>query len=123
MPATASEVPKIDMPIPASPQNSSSLTSGSVSPVSSAQNCAIASKPYRPILAASAIIGHGVSSRSSHSAAAGRTTCSAKPCTQSRTSRWSSESSSEKTGAVVVLASKAFLSGGERTSLTTEPPN
>ena len=40
--------------------------------------------------------GHGVSSRSSHSAAAGRTTPSAKPCTQSRTSRWSSESSREK---------------------------
>ncbi len=39
--------------------------------------------------------GHGVSSRSSHSAAAGRTTFAANPCTQSRTSRWSSLSSSE----------------------------
>ena len=38
--ATASEVPKIDIPIPASPQNSSSLTIGSESPDSSAQNCA-----------------------------------------------------------------------------------
>src|SRR5215210_6550061 len=35
------------------------------------------------------MIGQGVSSRSSHSAAAGRTTCSANPWTQSRTSRWS----------------------------------
>ena len=41
--ATASEVPMIDMPIPASPQNSSSLTIGSVRPLSSAQNCASAS--------------------------------------------------------------------------------
>ncbi len=38
--ATASEVPMIDMPIPASPQNSSSLTIGSVSPDSSNQNWA-----------------------------------------------------------------------------------
>ena len=95
MPATASVVPMIDMPMPASPQNSSSLTIGSVSPVGSAQNCASASKPYRPILAASWITGQGVSSRSSHSAAAGRTTPSAKPWTQSRMSLWSSESSSE----------------------------
>jgi hypothetical protein len=34
--ATASDVPMIAMPIPASPQNSSSLTIGSVSPLSSA---------------------------------------------------------------------------------------
>ena len=34
--ATASDVPMIAMPMPASPQNSSSLTIGSVSPVSSA---------------------------------------------------------------------------------------
>src|SRR5689334_16023319 len=40
--------------------------------------------------------GQGVSSRSSHSDAAGRTTPSAKPCTQSRRSRWSSVSSIEK---------------------------
>ena len=33
--ATANEVPMIDMPIPASPQNSSSLTRGSVRPVGS----------------------------------------------------------------------------------------
>ena len=41
------------------------------------------------------MIGQGVSSRSSHSAAAGRMTPAANPCTQSRMSRWSSESSSE----------------------------
>ena len=35
----------IDMPMPASPQKSSSFTSGSVSPLGSAQNWAIASKP------------------------------------------------------------------------------
>ena len=46
------------------------------------------------------MIGHGVSSRSSHSAAAGRTTCSAKPCTQSRMSRWSCVRSSENEVAV-----------------------
>ena len=43
--ATASEVPKMLIPIPASPQKSSSLTIGSVSPVSSAQNWARPSKP------------------------------------------------------------------------------
>src|SRR4051812_41971310 len=88
----------IDMPMPASPQNSSSLTSGRVRPLSSAQNWAIASKPYRPILAASSITGHGVSSRSSHSSAAGRTTPSAKPCTHSRMSFWSWLSSSVNLG-------------------------
>src|ERR1044072_8328715 len=41
------------------------------------------------------MIGQGVSSRSSHSEAAGRTTSLAKPCTQSRTSFWSWVSSSE----------------------------
>ena len=45
MAATAREVPMIAMPIPASPQKSSSLTIGMVSPVSSAWNCARASKP------------------------------------------------------------------------------
>ena len=79
----------IDIPIPASPQNSSSLTIGIVRPVGSIQNCAIPSKPYKPIFAASWITGQGVSSRSSHSAAAGLTTCSANPCTQSRMSLWS----------------------------------
>src|SRR3954447_2635088 len=98
MPATASVVPMIDMPMPASPQNSSSLTIGKVRPVSSAQNWAIPSNPYSPILAASWITGHGVSSRSSHSSAAGRTTPSAKPCTQSRMSFWSWFSSSVNFG-------------------------
>lgn len=93
--ATASVVPVTDRPIPASPQNSSSLMAGSMSPVGSAQNCASDSKPYSPIFAASWITGQGVSSRSSHSAAAGRTTRSAKPWTQSRISRWSSESSKD----------------------------
>src|ERR1700704_2855548 len=41
------------------------------------------------------MIGHGVSSRSSHSWAAGRITSAAKPCTQSRMSFWSWLSASE----------------------------
>ena len=49
-------------------------------------------------MAASWITGQGVSSRSSHSAAAGRTTPSAKPCTQSRMSCWSWFSSSVNSG-------------------------
>src|SRR3954449_10384719 len=39
------------------------------------------------------MIGHGVASRSSYSDAAGRTTSAAKPWTQSRMSRWSSDRS------------------------------
>lgn len=46
-----------------------------------------------PTLAASWMTGQGVSSRSSHSAAAGRITSAAKPWSQSRTSRCSSLSS------------------------------
>ena len=38
--ATASDVPMIAIPMPASPQNSSSLTIGSVIPAGSAKNCA-----------------------------------------------------------------------------------
>ena len=38
--ATASDVPMIDIPIPASPQKSSSLTIGSINPDWSNQNCA-----------------------------------------------------------------------------------
>ncbi len=76
----------IDIPIPASPQNSSSLTIGNMIPLASYQNCAMPSRLYSPILAASWMIGQGVCSRSSHSAAAGRTVCSANPCTQSRMS-------------------------------------
>ena len=96
--ATARAVPMIDIPIPASPQNSSSLTIGSVRPVGSAKNWARPSNPYSPILAASWMIGHGVCSFSSHSWAAGRTTSAANPWTQSRMSFWSWVSSSEKTG-------------------------
>ena len=40
----------IAIPMPASPQNSSSLAIGSVRPVSSAQNWPRASKLYRPML-------------------------------------------------------------------------
>src|SRR5579863_4019034 len=49
-----------------------------------------------PKRAASWMIGQGVSSRSSHSWAAGRITFSAKPCSQSTSVSWSSLSSSEK---------------------------
>ena len=47
-------------------------------------------------MAASSSTGHGVSSRSSHSAAAGLITDSANPCSQSRISTRSSPSSREK---------------------------
>src|SRR4051794_3032964 len=56
------------------------------------------------------MIGQGVSSRSSHSDAAGRTTPSAKPWTHSRMSFWSCESSSEK-GAVSPSGMAAAASG------------
>jgi hypothetical protein len=85
----------IASPIPASPQKSSSLTIGIISPAGSETNCASPSNPYRPIFAASWMIGHGVCSFSSHSCAAGRTTSAANPCTQSRISFWSAFSSSE----------------------------
>ena len=63
----------MDRAIPASPQNSSSNTVRMPSP-SVRGLVANNSMEYRPTLAASWIIGHGVSSRSSHSAAAGRIT-------------------------------------------------
>ena len=58
------------------------------------------------------MIGQGVSSRSSHSCAAGRITSAAKPWTQSRMSFWSWLSSSENVGSpetsgVAVAASSA----------------
>src|SRR5215472_13870422 len=67
----ASELPTMDRPMPASPQNSSSNATGMPSPVGPSHCSAKNSSEYRPILAASSRIGHGVSSRSSHSAAAG----------------------------------------------------
>ena len=45
IPATPRPVPKIDRPMPASPQNSSSLTIPIVRPVGSAKNWAIDSQP------------------------------------------------------------------------------
>jgi hypothetical protein len=90
MAATANDVPMIAMAMPASPQKSSSLAMQPDRPVVSPYALARKSKPYSPTLAASWMMGHGVSSRSSHSAAAGRTTSRAKPCTQSRSSRCSS---------------------------------
>src|SRR3954453_9061626 len=79
------------------------------------------SKLYSPIFAASWMSGQGVSSRSSHSAAAGRTTPSANPRTQSGTSRWSSVSSiakppgtgsASRSGRSVVLTSSLLSSRG-----------
>src|SRR5437763_486327 len=103
MAATASPVPRIDIAIPASPQNSSSLAIGRDRPVGSAQQVARNSKPYSPIFAACWISGHGVSSRASHPAAAGRTASAAKPCTPSRRSRCSPLRSSENSATVLVL--------------------
>ncbi len=90
--AAASPVPMMDSAIPASPQNISSNAVSMPSPVSSAACWAKKSGEYSPTLAASWMTGHGVSSRSSHSAAAGRMTSAANLCTQSRTSITSSES-------------------------------
>ena len=96
MPAAASPEPKIDRPMPASPQNSSSSATGSVRPVvSPSEAWAKKSKEYNPILAASSTMGHGNSSRSSHSCAAGRTTASAKSWTHFWICCWSSLSSRE----------------------------
>src|SRR5215217_2768482 len=91
--AAANPVPRIDNAIPASPQNSSSNTVSIPRPVGSADCVANNSTEYRPTLAASWMIGHGVSSRSSHSAAAGRTTVAANSWTQSLTWITSSDSS------------------------------
>ena len=67
--------------MPASPQLISSLTRHMRSPVGSEKHWATKSKEYSPFLAASSMIGHGVSSRSSHSRPAGRTTFSANSWT------------------------------------------
>src|SRR3954452_10919343 len=55
------------------------------------------------------MIGHGVSSFSSHSCAAGRTVPSAKPCTHSRMSFWSWLSSREKLFSSVCSCSSAAV--------------
>src|SRR5215213_7430282 len=67
------------------------------------------------------MIGQGVSSRSSHSATAGRTTRSAKPCTQSRTSRWSSVSSSENAAVSAVTAMGLSLASSSPRILPSMP--
>src|SRR4051812_36073707 len=61
------------------------------------------------------MIGQGVSSRSSHSAAAGRTTFSANPWTHSRMSSWSWLSASVK---LVVALSGATASADMNSSVT-----
>ena len=83
----ASELPTSDRAMPASPQNSSSNAIGMPRPVGPSHCSLKNSSEYSPILAASSMIGHGVSSRSSHSAAAGLITFAANPWTQSRISR------------------------------------
>ena len=95
IPATASVEPKMASAMPASPQLISSLTRHMRRPVGSEKHCAMKSNEYRPFLAASWMIGHGVSSRSSHSGPAGRTTFSANSCTHLTIWSWSSLSSRE----------------------------
>jgi hypothetical protein len=92
----ARPVPLRDIAMPASPQKSSSWTSGISRPDGSMKRLTLASRPYRPILAASWITGQGVSSRSSHSAAAGRMTSAAKVWAQFRISCCSVFRASEK---------------------------
>ena len=94
-PAAASAVPTIASPMPASPQKSSSIAIGMPRPDSSKLCVAKKSSEYSPILAASSTTGQGNSSRSSHSAAAGRITSAAKSCTHERSSRWSGPRSKE----------------------------
>jgi len=90
--------------MPASPQNSSSKVTGMPRPLSSIHCSMKKSSEYSPILAASWMMGQGVSSRSSHSAAAGRITDSANPCTQSRTCRTSSLGSGQNPIALSLIA-------------------
>ena len=96
MPATPRVVPKIARPMPASPHAISSMTTGTEMPVGSANMLATKSSEYSPMWAASSMIGQGVSSRSSHSWAAGRTTFSAKSWTHFRSCSWSSLRALEK---------------------------
>src|SRR5215213_8927217 len=95
IPAAARPEPKMARPMPASPQNSSSEATGSMSPLGSAKAWATKSNPYRPISAASLTTGQGNSSRSSHSWATGRMASSAKSCTHFWTCCTSSGSVSE----------------------------
>src|SRR6185437_6401229 len=99
----ASVEPTSDSPIPASPQKSSSTAVTKPSPDSSKNCVAKKSSEYSPTFAASWRIGHGVCSRSSHSAAAGRITPAANSCTQSRISRTSLLSSRENPGVGSVM--------------------
>ena len=64
-------------PMPASPQKSSSIAIGMPRPDSSKDWVAKKSIEYSPIFAASWMTSQGISSRSSYSCAAGRTTSSA----------------------------------------------
>src|SRR5919202_3239112 len=66
--------------------------------------------------------GQGVSSRSSHSAAAGRTTLAAKPWTQSRTSRWSSLSSSVNPACVAASMARQHMETIVYPRWPSEPP-
>src|SRR5215469_3217773 len=91
----ASPVPPSDKPMPASPQNNSSKAVTMPRPLGSIHCEPKKSSEYSPILAASSMIGQGVSSRSSHSAAAGLITSAANPCTQSRICATSGDRASE----------------------------
>src|SRR5690349_165667 len=111
--ATAARVdPTSDSPIPASPQNSSSTAVTKPSPDSSKNCAAKKSSEYRPTFVASCRIGHGVCSRSSHSAAAGLITSAAKSCTQSRVSRTSLLSSRENPGVGSLMLPKSNIAPG-----------
>src|SRR4051812_12835236 len=68
------------------------------------------------------MIGQGVSSRSSHSAAAGRTTFSAKPWTQSLMSFWSWVSSSVNRGPSLLGAASPAASATTSSALAGAPP-
>src|ERR1039458_6190673 len=119
---TARPEPKSASAIPASPQQSSSDARAKSSPDLSANALTMKSRLYRPTLDASSMIGQGVSSRSSHSRAAGRITRSAKSWTQRTTSSWSSLNWSENAvDAATELPSRAHATPRART--TASPGN
>ena len=95
MAATGRPVPWMASAMPAHPQLSSSATRAGMMPVWSAYVWPRNSCEYRPISAAFLTTGQGKSSVSSYCAATGLTSRSAKSCTQSRISRWSSLSSKD----------------------------
>ena len=122
MPATARVVPMIDRPMPASPQKSSSLTIGKREPGR------VEPELGDPLEAVEADLRRLLDDRPGGLLAlvplwaAGRTTFSAKPWTQSRISFWSSFSSSEKVASPAWSPSRPPLRPHQQWSLPSLHP-